>query len=77
MSFSDINVDRRTDGQMENRTPISHPSTSRCDKKESIFVIYGNRSSTTVVRFALCNKIDTVAVSTINKPGNMGKRETG
>ena len=28
-----INVDRWTDGQTENRTPISHPATSRCDKK--------------------------------------------
>ena len=26
----DINVDRRT----ENRTPISHPATSRCDKNK-------------------------------------------
>ena len=27
----DINVDRQT----ENRTPISHPATSRCDKKDT------------------------------------------
>ena len=25
--------DRRTDGRTENWTPISHPATSRCDKK--------------------------------------------
>ena len=35
----DINVERRhkcwqTDGRTENRTPISHPATSRCDKKQ-------------------------------------------
>ena len=40
MSNVDINVDRRTDGQtdgrMENRTPISHPATSRCDKKQLV-----------------------------------------
>ena len=35
MSNVDINVDRRTDGQTENRTPISHPATSRCDNKMS------------------------------------------
>ena len=34
MSNFDINVDRRTDGRTENRTPISHPATSRCDKKD-------------------------------------------
>ena len=28
----DINVDRQTDGRTVNRTPISHPATSRCDK---------------------------------------------
>ena len=37
MSNVYINVDRRTDGwtggRTENRTPISHPATSRCDKK--------------------------------------------
>ena len=44
MSNFDINVDRRTDGRTENRTPIAmvvyrtllqagaHPATSRCDK---------------------------------------------
>ena len=30
MSNIDINVDRRT----ENRMPISHPATSRCDKNK-------------------------------------------
>ena len=29
----DINVDRWTDGRTENRTPISHPATSKCDNK--------------------------------------------
>ena len=33
MSNVDINVDRRT----ENRTPISHPATSRCDKKKGVY----------------------------------------
>ena len=40
MTNVDINVDRQTDGQTEewtdgrteNRMPISHPATSRCDK---------------------------------------------
>ena len=32
MSNVDINVDRQTDGRTENRTPISHLATSRCDK---------------------------------------------
>ena len=27
------NVDINVDGWTENRTPISHPATSRCDKK--------------------------------------------
>ena len=36
MSNVDINVDRRMDGRTENRTPISHPATSRCDKKQEI-----------------------------------------
>ena len=35
MSNVDINVDRRMDGRTENRTPISHPATSRCDNKAS------------------------------------------
>ena len=34
----DINVDRQTDrwmdGRTENRMPISHPATSRCDKND-------------------------------------------
>ena len=38
MSNVDINVDGRTDGLTENRTPVSHPATSRCDKKQ-IFTI--------------------------------------
>ena len=44
MSNFDINVDRRTDGRTdgptENRTPISHPATSRCDKNVIRFVIF-------------------------------------
>ena len=36
MSNVDINVDRRTDGRTENRMPISHPATSRCDKKKQL-----------------------------------------
>ena len=27
-------TDGRTDGRTENWTPISHPATSRCDKKD-------------------------------------------
>ena len=34
MSNVDIHVDRQTDGRTENRTPISHSATSRCDKNE-------------------------------------------
>ena len=39
MSNFDINFDIRTDRRMENRTPISHPATSRCDKKYQYFWI--------------------------------------
>ena len=38
MSNVDINVDRRMDGRTENRTPISHPATSRWDKNKYFLI---------------------------------------
>ena len=35
----DINVDRRTHGLTEKRTPISHPAASRCAKKGQLPIV--------------------------------------
>ena len=63
MSNVDINVDRRTDGLTENRTPISHPATSRCDNKrpyKARFIAKSSSCTTTVLSKLLTSCLTAV-----------------
>ena len=50
-----------TDGRTENRTPISHPATSRCDKKDP-YAMLQSLIMVIILQCQITKQIDTCTV---------------